>query len=337
MHKTKKIVKTQNWLKSGFTIVELIMVIAVIGILASIVIVSYGSWQSTTIANQLKSDLNGVAAAMESARTFGNIYPATVPTTFIPSSGVTLNGGSLNSGKGFCVDATNGSQSYSISQYGTPFAGTCPTLYLDASIGASYPGSGTVVTDLSGNGHNGTLLNGVGYSNANGGSWVFDGSTTDYGVLPIGVPAGRAFTIEVIGKIGNTAVANNFISANPPAFIRVLNNKVRWNIYILKDSNSTYSWSFNNGNINIVQDKVYDLVMTYDGANLRGYVNGSIDVTIPFVGQTVASQNIKVGYTTGGEDSPLIGEVYAIKVYNQVLSASEVQQNFTALRGRYGI
>jgi hypothetical protein len=53
-------------------------------------------------------------------------------------------------------------------------------LNLDAGVSASYPGSGTNWTDLSGNGNNGTLVNGVGYNSANNGSFVFDG-VNDYG------------------------------------------------------------------------------------------------------------------------------------------------------------
>jgi hypothetical protein len=48
-------------------------------------------------------------------------------------------------------------------------------LYLDAGNPASYPGSGTTWFDLSGNGNNGTLVNGVGYTSDNLGSLVFDG------------------------------------------------------------------------------------------------------------------------------------------------------------------
>ncbi len=92
---------------SGFTIVELIIVITIIGILAGITILSFGNWKSQTITAQLKSDLNGAAQAMESYRTFNNVYPATVPSTFTPSSGDTLTGGSSDGGKTYCVDAAN--------------------------------------------------------------------------------------------------------------------------------------------------------------------------------------------------------------------------------------
>jgi hypothetical protein len=48
-------------------------------------------------------------------------------------------------------------------------------LYLDAANRKSYPGSGTVVKDIVSNSINGTLLNGVSFSNSNKGIFSFDG------------------------------------------------------------------------------------------------------------------------------------------------------------------
>lgn len=115
----------KNTSKNGFTIVELVVVIAIIGILATITVVSYGSWRTTTTQNQLKSDLNGVASAMESARTFGNTYPATVPSTFTPSGGVVLSGGGTSGGKNFCITATQNLSNYRVTNYSAPKPGSC--------------------------------------------------------------------------------------------------------------------------------------------------------------------------------------------------------------------
>ncbi len=52
-------------------------------------------------------------------------------------------------------------------------------LLLDAAKKDSYPGSGTLWRDVSGNGNNGTLTNGPIFNSNNGGSVVFDGSN-DY-------------------------------------------------------------------------------------------------------------------------------------------------------------
>ncbi len=94
-------------LNIGFTIVELIVIIVVIGILASISVVSYGNWHRSVAVAQVKSDLNGVAAAMEDYRSFNNSYPASIPTTFTSSDGVVLSGGSSDGGKTYCVDAAS--------------------------------------------------------------------------------------------------------------------------------------------------------------------------------------------------------------------------------------
>ena len=53
-------------------------------------------------------------------------------------------------------------------------------LALDAADKNSYPGSGTAWTDLSGNGNNGTLVNGPTFNTGSLGNIVFDG-IDDYG------------------------------------------------------------------------------------------------------------------------------------------------------------
>jgi prepilin-type N-terminal cleavage/methylation domain-containing protein len=100
------IVKRHNNLLRGFTIAELLVVIAVIGILSAVVLVSYTGWQKSVTAAQLKSDLTAAASAMESSRTFNNIYPASIPSSFTPSPDVTVSGGS-GDGKTYCLDATS--------------------------------------------------------------------------------------------------------------------------------------------------------------------------------------------------------------------------------------
>ena len=97
--------KAKTKLRAGFTIVELVVVIAVIGILATITVVSYGAWHKSTLSAQVKSDLNGAASAMESARTFNNAYPTTLPSTITASNGVTLtlSGG----GATYCIDGAS--------------------------------------------------------------------------------------------------------------------------------------------------------------------------------------------------------------------------------------
>jgi len=59
-------------------------------------------------------------------------------------------------------------------------------LCLDAAISKSYPGSGTTWYDLSGNGINGSLINGTSFVNVNKGVLNFD-NTNDY--VSLGTPS----------------------------------------------------------------------------------------------------------------------------------------------------
>ncbi len=70
----------QNVRGRGFTIVELLIVITVIGILATIVIVAYGSVQNNARDGAVQSDLRKMADRMEEFRLGKGAYPAATQT-----------------------------------------------------------------------------------------------------------------------------------------------------------------------------------------------------------------------------------------------------------------
>lgn len=96
--------------KLGFTLIEIIMVVVIMGIMTSIFVVNYGNWRTTVATAQVKIELNGAADAMEDARNNDNEYPLSVPSTFSSSDDVVISGGGSENGKFFCIDGTSGSR-----------------------------------------------------------------------------------------------------------------------------------------------------------------------------------------------------------------------------------
>ena len=114
----------------GFTIVELVVVIAIIGILAGIVLLNMKGWKQRTETSQVQSDLKSAASAMEDARNNTNGYPTSLPSTFTASQGVTITYTS-GSAAGYCINAKSTADpavAYNIQSTGgvpAPQAGTC--------------------------------------------------------------------------------------------------------------------------------------------------------------------------------------------------------------------
>lgn len=78
----------------GFTIVELLIVIVVIGILAAITIVAYNGIQNRSKLSAAQSAANSVVKKAEAYNSLGNAYPTTVanfdayPESKVTSSGI---------------------------------------------------------------------------------------------------------------------------------------------------------------------------------------------------------------------------------------------------------
>jgi len=75
-------------IKQGFTLIEMLVVISLIGILASIALVSFSSVQKQARDTTRKSDLKQYQTATENYASKNNgIYPIYTTATTIPSSG----------------------------------------------------------------------------------------------------------------------------------------------------------------------------------------------------------------------------------------------------------
>lgn len=115
----------------AFTVVELITVVTVLGILAGIAIVSYGSWRLNVAQKEVSSGISQLQAQMEDALTFENQYPAEIPDGFkaSPSDTTTTTRGTVE----FTIktdDTPPEGESYCARVRSTTVTGTDTDLYI---------------------------------------------------------------------------------------------------------------------------------------------------------------------------------------------------------------
>lgn len=112
----------------GFTLVELLIVIVVMGILVTITFATYRGLQQRAQSTATQEDLATIARQMRVYQIKHGGYPAT-----LADAGISVKNTSYqytNSGSTFCITGTNGSVSYKLdstsSPTPTPVAGGCP-------------------------------------------------------------------------------------------------------------------------------------------------------------------------------------------------------------------
>ena len=99
---------TKGWAQNkGFTIIEMVVVITVIAILATLTVFSFGSWRERTATTEVKTSLADLATVLKNELNFNSIYPTTVPSNYTAAKGVTVTYSSRSSGTAYCASAVS--------------------------------------------------------------------------------------------------------------------------------------------------------------------------------------------------------------------------------------
>jgi hypothetical protein len=89
------------------------------------------------------------------------------------------------------------------------------------------------------------------------------------------------------------------------------------------------------------QNTWFHVVGTYDGSTLKMFSNGIQVDSLSYVGTPQSGGSVRVGRRWDGVDNVatnfLDADIGIIRIYNRALSNTEIQQNFSASRGRFGI
>jgi hypothetical protein len=230
---------------------------------------------------------------------------------------------------------------------------TYPTslkLFIDAGNTLSYSGSGTTVTDLTGN-KNGTLENGTAYSSANGGTFVFDG-VNDYIYMDNNLYNYNEFSVSFWVNLSSFAHCSPFQNFN-------YNGAGYFGFQILILSGHPYI-AFYDGTSStgptlysptqLELNKYYRVTFTKQASgSIKLYINGILDSTTNTTFNPVyhpTNNYSTIGcqlYTSGGgiTGSKIIayllnGKLAGLKVGNTVWTASEALADFNEFKTRYG-
>ena len=202
-------------------------------------------------------------------------------------------------------------------------------LIWDVANPLSYPGTGTTIYDLSGNGNNGTLVNGVGYNQTNGGVLTFDG-VDDYGIsynpnlqtTTSTVMGAARYSGATRGRMINSTDVNwlmghwnnsteNYYAEGWVSAVQAGTSDTNWRIYAALGNQPTDTWSL--------------------------YVNNSLSAG-PNSGGGLGPDGISIGAQTfGGTSEFSTGQFSFVLVYNRVLTTAEMTQNYNYFKGRFGL
>jgi hypothetical protein len=213
--------------------------------------------------------------------------------------------------------------------------------YIDAANTRSYSGSGNTAYELKLSGIGGTLVNGTGFSSANSGSFIFDG-TNDYIQVPVNyIPTGNQVTV-CLWNFGTTAQSSSVFNAHKNDNSRMINIHLPW-------SDSAVYW-----------DAGYS-VGTYDRVNtatlsssqwqgwhhwaftknattgvMEIYLDGNLNVSGTGKNRTMnVADEAYIGRFQITGSAYHIGRVSLLHLYNRALTAQEVLQNYNATKKRY--
>jgi hypothetical protein len=199
--------------------------------------------------------------------------------------------------------------------------------------------------DLSGTSNHGQLVNGTSYNSSNGGSLVFDG-TDDVVLNGVGNNYPYPYhTLDVwVKSPGLSPTMNGGGGLIAFDYGRILMINYQGGIsYYMHDGNNylfissiTENLIFNNTWHNVVALRGMSTYQVYVDGVLKD--SGSNGGNLGWNGLNGWSAMASViGDNPNDVRYKLLGNIASVKMYNRALTAAEVQQNFNALRGRYGI
>jgi hypothetical protein len=208
-------------------------------------------------------------------------------------------------------------------------------LALDVADKNSYPGSGTTWRDMSENNITGSLINNPTFNTSNGGNFGF--VTDDYIIMEENSALNtQTPSVEVWIKT-NATNQNGFWFEKGTVNSQYSLFQESTNIVWRQSDRSQYT----NTATYITTTNWAQIVGTYTSGDRKTYINGILitsDTQTGAVSTNTNGMSIGVyGGFSGGRGYYYNGNLAIVRVYNRILSASEILQNYNAQKSRFNL
>lgn len=217
--------------------------------------------------------------------------------------------------------------------YSTNITSNGLILFLDAGDTRSYPGSGTVWTDRSGQGNIANLANGIGFDSTNKGSLIFDGvnDLATMGRVPV-LSASGLLSYSIWFKTSDTTKIQQVLCVT------------NWSNMLQYNGGVSFTW-WSNINVSavsfnvpaIVQNQWYNITVSQNNSLLSVYLNGVSVYSATGVTNILNSNDIRNHIGGFGASRFFKGNIAQVLIYNRNLTATEAYQNFELQRTRFGV
>ncbi|MDB4437580.1 cadherin domain-containing protein, partial [Flavobacteriaceae bacterium] len=258
---------------------------------------------------------------------------------------VNVSDGTSNYAKGFTVSVTNVLEP--ITDLG--FEGIVKDgllLHLDSRNSSSYPGTGSIWYDLSGNGFNGNLINSPSFSDENGGIINLDGSTqwVELNSFAGALTNTSSYTILLYFRSIETSPSGNIY--NNAIFSMHKNGANRYRIGAAPDSSKGLYHNFGcsgcpdtraGSGINLHNNEWRTAVISKDtNSNAKFYIDNNLVSAASISGSPspfndVNQVSIGQEFDDSTRSDHFEGSIPVVIVYNKALTAGEVSQIYYSI------
>jgi len=217
-------------------------------------------------------------------------------------------------------------------------------LSLDAGDVSSYPGSGATWTDTIG-GKVFTLFNSPTYNSANGGYINFVAASSQYGFATSFDSVLTTYTIEVWHKFDGTltGAAPVLFGEGRASYSNFMMGTTGGRTSPLKIQGGFWNGAWQQGTTDPgdyfqPSNGWYQFVLTYDGSNIKFYVNNTLQITKTPSNFTIGSSGLGLNIMRRQDVANYWGGgVSIIRVYDTALDSTQITQNYDAQKSRFGL